>query len=172
MEIDTSHLAYHNLKKKYDVNVHPKMLYDLSVQGKTRQSFQNKAGVTQETFFSWVEKYPEFNEVYKASESLAYEWWVDLGLQNCDNDLWDNTVWRHTMNTRFRQFTNGIYLVGFTSLKNAKDRYEYIVDAVAKNKIIGREAKNFTDLIEAGQRIESNSDLLARIEVLEKRGIP
>jgi hypothetical protein len=172
MDIDTGHLAYHNLKKKYDVNVHPKMLYDLSAQGKTRQAFQNKAGITQETFFRWVEEYPEFAEVYKASDALAYEWWVELGLQNCDNDLWDNTVWRHTMNTRFRQFTNGVYLTGFTSLKNAKERYEYISNAVAQNKIIAKEAKNYTDLIEAGQRIESNSDLLARVEALEKRDIP
>lgn len=171
MDLDTSHLSYFNLRTKYDVNVHPKLLYDVASKGKTIEGFCNRAGVSRKTCFEWIDKYPEFKAVFDISEGLAYEWWQDLGLQNCDNENWDYTVWKHTMNNRFRAFTNGIYLHGFAELKSPKERFEYIRKAVAESRIISREAKHFTDLIEAGQRIESNSDLLARIEVLEKRGV-
>lgn len=168
MELDVSHLSYHNLRIKYDVNVHLRMIYEVGKSGKTIEAFCNRAGITTKTCYEWAAKYPEFKANLDAFEGLAFEWWCDLGLQNCDNELWDNTVWKHTMNTRFRKFTNGNYLVGFSELKKSTDRHQYIVEAVARADIIGKEAKHFTDLIESGERIKQMTDNEERLKAIEK----
>jgi hypothetical protein len=133
--------------------------------------FLNQVNICPGTYDNWVEKYPRFTQAHKMAEPLAYDWWIDLGLQNCDNENWDNTVWKYTMNTRFKQFTMGVKIEGFKNLTNAKEQHKCVLDAASDSLVDPKNAKLFTDLIEAGQRIESNSDLLSRIEALEKRGV-
>lgn len=151
----------------YDPATTPDELVKVMREGKTYFHFINQIGVVQDTFHKWVDKYPEFAAAYELGEALAYEWWLNLGLQQCDNPAWDNTVWKHTMNTRFRQFTGGVHLRGFKALTKALDQHKYILNASADQKILAKEARYFTDLIEAGERIRKSSEdeeRLARIE--------
>lgn len=158
-------------KKIYDPKVHPKLLLELLSNGKHLVSFIRAVEVTKDTVMAWIEKYPEFEEAYKLGESYAYDWWLDLGMINADNEAWDNTVWKYTMNTRFRQFTQGVYIKGFKALKNAKEQHRVLLNAATSSEVTPKEANQLCDLVEAGQRIETNSDLMTRIEALEKRGV-
>ena len=158
-------------RKEYDKIYHPKLLLDLLSAGKHYVSFIREVMVTRDTFMAWVDKYPEFEEAFRIGESMAYDWWLDLGMINAENEAWDNTVWKYTMNTRFRPFTQGIYIKGFKALKNAKQQHKVLLDAATSAQVTAREANQLCDLVEAGQRIETNSDLMTRIEALEKRGV-
>lgn len=159
-------------RRLYNPEVHPELLLGLMQQGKHQVHFLNFVKITRATYYSWVEKYPEFAHAHDLSEALAYDWWLDLGIQNADNDNWDNTVWKYTMNTRFRPFTQGVYLKGFKKLKDAKEQHKVLLEAATHEQITPKEANQICDLVEAGQRIVNNADLLARIEALEKRGLP
>ena len=152
---------------KYDPEKTPEELLKIMREGKTIYHFINQKEIVRDTFFKWVDTYPEFAAAYEAGEGLAYQWWLELGLMQCDNEAWDNTVWKHTMNTRFRQFTGGVHLRGFNALTKALDQHKYIMTASADQKILAKEARYFTDLIEAGERIRKSSEdeeRLARIE--------
>ena len=152
---------------KYDPKETPEALLKVMKEGKTIYHFINHFGIVRDTFFKWVETYPEFSDAYEAGEGLAYEWWLELGLMQCDNEAWDNTVWKHTMNTRFRKFTGGVHLRGFNALTKALDQHKYIVRAAADQQILAKEGRYFTDLIESGERIRKgleDEERLSRIE--------
>lgn len=154
---------------KYKPDTHPKLYTSLMADGKTVYHFLNAVGITKDTFYVWVDKYPELEEAYEQGEALAYNWWLRYGLDNSENKDWDNTVWKHTMNTRFRVFTQGIHLKSFNQIERALDQHKYLMKATADQKVLPKDSKMMSDLIEAGERIKQFSDQEERLAALEKQ---
>ena len=60
-------------------------------------------GITKDTFYEWVKKYPDFSDSYKKGLELSQQWWEKLGRAGTVGKIPVNTVmWIYNMKNRFR----------------------------------------------------------------------
>lgn len=86
---------------KYD----PKMcdqVIDCMAEGMSKIETAGTIGITSETLYQWVQKYPEFSDAVKLGVELSNTWWERKGRINLENKDFNATLFYMNMKNRFK----------------------------------------------------------------------
>ena len=74
--------------------------------GKDGKSFAQMASefeITRSTIDLWGEKHDEFREALSRARTDSQTWWEAKGMEALDKDKFQSSVWKTSMQARFRQ---------------------------------------------------------------------
>ena len=153
-------------------------LVELMEKGRGVESFTSKNNIARQTFYKWVDKYPEFKIAYyvgneKAKEfmtSLLREHTVYVGASKDESGSprVDIAVWKALMKHSLAvPDTREIYLEDFDPASAPKTQMSIVLKAMAEGILTTQEAHKIAELIEIGQRVAEFGELTRRIEELE-----
>jgi hypothetical protein len=55
------------------------ILLEMMAKGKSVVEFCANIGISRDTFYGWVDKYPAFSDTYKKAVELCESYWEDIG---------------------------------------------------------------------------------------------
>ncbi|GHU62048.1 hypothetical protein FACS189445_4660 [Spirochaetia bacterium] len=80
-----------------------KMLPDMFLEGQSVVEVCSDLGISKDTFYQWVNKYPEFSDSYKKGLLLSEAWWEKLGRAGATGKISINpATWIFNMKNRFK----------------------------------------------------------------------
>ncbi|GHT86931.1 hypothetical protein FACS1894137_13230 [Spirochaetia bacterium] len=80
-----------------------KKLPDMFLEGQSVVEVCADLGIWKDTFYQWVNKYPEFSDAYKKGLLLSEAWWEKLGRAGATGQISINpATWIFNMKNRFK----------------------------------------------------------------------
>jgi hypothetical protein len=80
---------------------YPTLLIEIMRKGKTSVAFCAEVMVSKQTFYDWVDNYPEFQAAYELGTSLAEQYWIQMGEDNIDNPDFNYAHYAFQLGARF-----------------------------------------------------------------------
>lgn len=77
------------------------LAYKHLADGFSKEATAGRLGVSKQTLYNWIEKYPEFAEAVANGDAASQRWWEDRGREACSNGEFNGTVWSMNMKNRF-----------------------------------------------------------------------
>lgn len=75
---------------------------DLMSEGASKTEVAAELGVTKETLYQWINKYPEFSDAIKKGEGLCEAWWEKQGRKSMHDQKFNASLWYMNMKNRFK----------------------------------------------------------------------
>ena len=75
---------------------------ELMAEGKDKITAITELGIVWDTFYRWIEKYPEFKFSVRIGEQLQKRYWIDLGRLNIANKNFSYVGWMMNMTNRLK----------------------------------------------------------------------
>ena len=149
----------------YRKELHLPLMINIFKIGGTREKFCSKAEISQNTFYDWLKKYPEFAATYQEAHLMAWEWWQE----NCYGI--DYKIWESIMRNRFRQQNYcDAALPGFMSDKPVESM-RAVKLAIGEGKITLREAVDFAKVVSETTNAITHEQLEERVAALEAKDV-
>lgn len=92
-------MAKHDLKYKPE---YVEQLPSMFANGEDVAEVATALGVSRQTFYNWVEAYPDFKEAYEIGKQKSEAWWAKLGRAGAAGKVdIQPTVWIFNMKNKF-----------------------------------------------------------------------
>lgn len=76
---------------------------ELGAQGHSLNSIAHLLGVLRDNLLDWADRHPEFSTALKKAKMAEQYWWEETGKAGMFMDKFNATIWRTSMQARFRQ---------------------------------------------------------------------
>jgi len=80
---------------------HGKLALALMAEGASKVEVAVALGISRDTFYRWIDKYPDFSDTIKDGEWLSQAWWEKQGRTNIANKQFNTALWYINMKNRF-----------------------------------------------------------------------
>jgi len=151
--------------RKYDPDKHPALLLKVFKAGGDSRTFCADALIAQSTFFKWLLDFPDFAEVYKVAQELAYKHWDGEGRKLA---ITAPQAYRMIMKNRFDMTEQRkVKLAKLKPEDSLSDQYKAIVSHMQDGDLTSHEAQQMASLIVSSIKIEEHSELKGRLELAE-----
>ena len=74
-----------------------KQVIALSKEGKTITEIAVALDICRETYYQWIEEYPDFSDAHKKGRTLAQGWWEELGRECADGTKKDYSMGHYAL---------------------------------------------------------------------------
>ena len=80
-----------------------KRVVAMGKEGKSMAQMASVLGQARSTLQQWGEEWPEFTAALTRARTESQRWWEDKGQDNLGADKFQSSVWRTSMQARFRE---------------------------------------------------------------------
>ena len=154
---------------------HCKRLIELMTDGGTAVTLCAEIGVSKQTFYNWIDMYPEFKEAYDVALAACEEYWNRKGRENEDNSAFNQSLYAFNMAIRFgvtnksRRVRTKIAAPKDKVVKNAKttlDRFNNLVHSFDGGEITPEELEKLAGSFVKTLDMKEREDVMKRVEEL------
>lgn len=154
---------------QYDPEIHCAMVMEVcsDYQMGDISFFCSKCGISNQTFFQWTYKYPEFNEAYGIATMKAKSEWLRQAVLNKDDPEWDRKFWEHIGKSRFGMGKSSKIFLALDPHGSPTDHYKQILAQGAEGAFSSAELKQLMEAINIGLRAHEIIELQKEIEQMK-----
>jgi len=109
---------------------------DIMSEGASKVEVAAELGITKETLYQWVQKYPEFSDSIKKGEQLCEAWWEKNGRKCLHDQKFNASLWYMNMKNRFKWSDRQEQTIDMTATVTHAQK---IQDAAARVKKVEKE---------------------------------
>jgi hypothetical protein len=153
--------------KRYDEERHCIMALNLISETGRISSFCTEALICEDTFYTWVNKYPIFRQSYRVAQMFAQEKWEAEPEENLDNPEWDQKAWQARGSRYFAKNTGKIRL-HVTPGATPWEQYQEVIEQAQLGDFTGAEVKQIMETINIGVRVYESYKLQGEVDKMRE----
>jgi len=154
---------------KYDQDVHIPMLIALFENGDDVASFCSEAEISEQAFYDWVKKYPEFSKSYDHAKQLAKLHHQKVGEVGLRTEGFNVKLWSIIGRNRFGQTEHRkLHIPLLKKAKSFIDQYDVIKNEIAQGNLTGNEANQIVGMIATGANISQSTRVAEEVDRLKQ----
>lgn len=150
----------------------PAELINCLAQGHSYATFCSDKEISEQGFYDFLDKHPEFNEAYATGKMKNKKWMENIARDHMsvgeeDNKL-NTTLWSMLMRNRHDLTEHRkVKIPGISRAKSSKGKMKKIMEQVQAGKLTAAEALQLANLIETDAIVFEKTELIKRVEQIE-----
>ena len=123
--------------------------------------------VTRDTFYYWLDKFPEFAEAYKMAKEFATSWLTKAGIEGMTAEKFNATTWSILMRNKCGYTEHRKIQSPLNKGANADEKIAIIENQVAAGELTAGEAQQLVAIVTAGVNVHAVTVIDERLKALE-----
>lgn len=162
---------YEGLKKKtnhYNEKEHCSLVLKVMNEEGTMSAFCVIAGISDKTFFQWMNIHPLFNECYRIGCMISRENWEQEGRDGKFDENFNLELWRTQGAARYGVGKTNRVRVHIDANSTPYDQYKQLLDQASMGDFTAAELKQLMEAINIGIRAYESFELQREVEIMKQ----